>query len=81
MTNFEKPGPFTGYHRATKAMRIVQDTNGFDVRRRVWLTRAMLEHANDELPGFTGAELEYVWQRYPSLCPRAEVAEMASKWS
>lgn len=50
-------------------------TNGFDMHRRAWFIRAMMEHANDELPGFTEAELEQVWRRYPSLRRRAEAAE------
>jgi hypothetical protein len=54
-------------------------TNGFDMHRKAWFIRAMMEHANDALPGFTEAELEPVWRRYPSLRRRAEAAEAAWK--
>lgn len=54
-------------------------TSGFDMYRKAWFIRAMMEHATEELPGFTEVELERVWRRHPDLRRKAEAAEAAWK--
>lgn len=53
-------------------------TNGFDMHRMAWFIRSMMEHADDQWPGFTKAELEPVWQRHPDLHARVQAA--AAVW-